>query len=314
MNTLDIALCYAKKAEQAKSRGKEFAMSFTYFANLKAQTHCSYSGAELKVTGPNGFSFERLNNDIGYVDGNVIVVTQELNKVRSDLNTTEDVLARIETHKESIKSRMNAVNSCKAKIGCLKKRIEDFVEEPRYEFKEKLVIPAWGHAQWRKAHDHALGVQHDINHVKASIEDNKALIIKWETKASKHSKSKIRNITATIEAQKSRLETLEKVSHNYDGFIGRLQKRLCKVRIVDSKVVEWTTDLKATTAALEGTLKNIEAINVTISKLEIVAEGLKKFENLSKMDKYRVELGLALDAPMTKVLKQKMAYNLTDRV
>ena len=71
MNTLEIAKCYATKAEQAKSRGKEFAMPFTYFANLKAQTHCAYSGIELKCTGPNGFSFERLNNDVGYVDGNV---------------------------------------------------------------------------------------------------------------------------------------------------------------------------------------------------------------------------------------------------
>lgn len=314
MNTLEIAKCYATKAEQAKSRGKEFALSFTYFANLKAQTHCAYSGIELKANGPNGFSFERLNNDVGYVDGNVIVVAQELNQVRSNLATSADVLERIEFHKAAIQSRDTACNLAKAKIGCLKKRISDADETPTYELRDKLVIPAWAHKQWRSAHTHALRIYRDIKTTEASIEENKSHIDKWAQSTSRHAKSKIKNINMTIEAQQQRLEALEKESHKYDGFIGRLSTRACNVKVVSPKVQDWINDLNTTTKLLEATRKNIDLINESIGKLEIVAEGLKKFENLGKTDKYRVQLGLPLNTPLSILLKNKIAYNLINKI
>lgn len=314
MNTLEIAKCYATKAEQAKSRGKEFALSFTYFANLKAQTHCAYSGIELKANGPNGFSFERLNNDVGYVDGNVIVVAQELNQVRSNLATSADVLERIEFHKDAIRSRVKACNSAKAKIGSLKKRISDADETPTYELRDKLVIPAALHAHWRKIHTHNQGVQRDLNHVKQLIEENMIHIIKWETKASKHSKTKIKNLEIMNSHHKERVEFLTKALCKYNGCIAKFEKRACKVQVVSPKVQDWTNDLNTTTKLLEATLKNIDLINESICKLEIVAEGLKKFENLGKTDKYRVQLGLPLNTPLSILLKNKITYNLINKI
>ena len=52
----------------------------------------------------------------------------------------------------------------------------------------------------------------------------------------------------------------------------------------------------------------------TVLAQAIVAEGLKKFENLGKTDKYRVQLGLPLNTPLSVLLKNKMAYNLITKI
>lgn len=80
--TNEVYTCYSAKRTNAKQRGIKFDMSFETFAALKKQTHCQYSGLPLK--GVHEFSFERIDNNIGYIDGNVIVVSRAINSARSN--------------------------------------------------------------------------------------------------------------------------------------------------------------------------------------------------------------------------------------
>lgn len=92
----EIMACFKAKRENAKQRKIHFDMSFISFKNLKEQTHCQYSG--FPFSDKHEFSFERIDNNIGYVDGNVIVVSRAINTARSNYTTESlpGVIARAE--------------------------------------------------------------------------------------------------------------------------------------------------------------------------------------------------------------------------
>lgn len=76
----------------AHRRNKEFNLDSLYLANILQQTHCAYSGVEFSPygeNGPNHMTLERIDNSIGYVKGNVIPVTHELNKMRGSFTMEE---------------------------------------------------------------------------------------------------------------------------------------------------------------------------------------------------------------------------------
>lgn len=60
--------------ESAAKRGKEMTLTLPHVEKLLAQTHCAYSGEKFENRKGEYLSFERFNNDIGYIEGNVIAV------------------------------------------------------------------------------------------------------------------------------------------------------------------------------------------------------------------------------------------------
>lgn len=76
----------------ARRRKKDFNLSIKYLSNILAQTHCAYSGEEFDTTDAGRLTLERFNNDLGYIEGNVIPVKNKYNMIRSD-HTLENLIS-----------------------------------------------------------------------------------------------------------------------------------------------------------------------------------------------------------------------------
>jgi hypothetical protein len=85
----------AKKLVQLKqsadSRGIEFSLSFKTVKKLMISQKCYYTGKRF-TTGLNARSVDRVDSTIGYVDGNVVPCTVEINQKKSNLTHNEIVL------------------------------------------------------------------------------------------------------------------------------------------------------------------------------------------------------------------------------
>ena len=74
--------------KSAKQRGKMFNLTHFYIYNLLNQQYCAYSG---EVLSNSNTTFERIDNNKGYVIGNVIPVVERLNQLRED-NTIDEMI------------------------------------------------------------------------------------------------------------------------------------------------------------------------------------------------------------------------------
>jgi len=93
---------YTNRKSNAKRMGKEFTIAFE---DMAFPTHCPALGIELdygKKRGrpeDNSPSFDRVDNDLGYIKGNVIVVSQLANRIKNSA-TPEQVIAVGEFYKK----------------------------------------------------------------------------------------------------------------------------------------------------------------------------------------------------------------------
>ena len=79
-------------SQSASSRNIYFCMTFSEVKRLLALNKCYFTGVKLNsIHGdPNQLSFDRVDNDKGYVDGNVVVCSSEFNSIKGNL-TIEQV-------------------------------------------------------------------------------------------------------------------------------------------------------------------------------------------------------------------------------
>lgn len=70
----------------ASSRNIEFNLSFKRMKQLMTQKTCYYSGETLVdgIQCASQRTIERVNNNLGYIDSNVVAVTQKYNSVKSN--------------------------------------------------------------------------------------------------------------------------------------------------------------------------------------------------------------------------------------
>jgi len=90
----DIKLCtqYLRQRDHAINRKIPFNLSLKKFRQLKQTTHCYYTGIKL-ITGeeasPTAWSLDRLDNNKGYEDNNVVVACHIINAKKSNLTIDE---------------------------------------------------------------------------------------------------------------------------------------------------------------------------------------------------------------------------------
>src|SRR5699024_11677600 len=102
----------------AKRRGKDFNLTSKYIANLLSQEFCAYSGERFDENSTQDkVSFERFNNDLGYVEGNVIPVKVKYNGLRADLYLDE--LKRADRKSTRLNSSHVSISYA---VFCLKKK------------------------------------------------------------------------------------------------------------------------------------------------------------------------------------------------
>ena len=90
----DYVVC--KKLVQLKqsaiSRGIEFDLSFRTVKRLLLQKNCYYTGKKMTNTGLNARSIDRVDSSLGYIEGNVVACTTDINSKKTNLSVEEIML------------------------------------------------------------------------------------------------------------------------------------------------------------------------------------------------------------------------------
>jgi hypothetical protein len=86
---IDIAQKMMQLKQSAASRNLDFSLSFRTVKFLLTQKKCYYTGVVFEETGPNVRSIDRVDSSKGYLDGNVVACTVDINAKKSNLSVNE---------------------------------------------------------------------------------------------------------------------------------------------------------------------------------------------------------------------------------
>jgi ATP adenylyltransferase/5',5'''-P-1,P-4-tetraphosphate phosphorylase II len=86
VSDLEVAKKLISIASSAKDREIDFDMSFKKVKQLLERETCYYTGVKFEEEGEFKRSFDRVLNDKGYVDDNVVVCTVQFNGKKKDLS------------------------------------------------------------------------------------------------------------------------------------------------------------------------------------------------------------------------------------
>ena len=89
LTDLDVARKMLNLKQSADSRNIKFELSFNTLKKLMEQKKCFYTGRELDAKGDYSISIERIDNKLGYVEGNVVACTVEINRKKTDITLEE---------------------------------------------------------------------------------------------------------------------------------------------------------------------------------------------------------------------------------
>lgn len=86
---IEVAKKLVNIHSSAQSRNLEFDLSFDYVRKLLEYTTCFYTNVQFTEDGPHSRSFDRVDNDKGYVIGNVVACTTDINGKKNNLTIDE---------------------------------------------------------------------------------------------------------------------------------------------------------------------------------------------------------------------------------
>lgn len=86
---LEVAKKMLNLKQSADSRNIKFDLSFLTLKGLMEQKKCFYTGRAFEGKGDLALSIDRIDNKIGYVDGNVVACTVEINRKKTDITIEE---------------------------------------------------------------------------------------------------------------------------------------------------------------------------------------------------------------------------------
>lgn len=270
-SSVELAQQYIAKSLNAKKRNKEFSLSLIAFANIKSQTHCAYSGVEFDENNP--MSLERVDNNVGYVDGNVIPVLTILNSVRGDLDF------------KNIDERIEFLS---LKIATLFPKDENFTTSQKRLFDVKR----------QKKYSNLLTVNRFLKKKVKGCEDDlkktndRLLIQKLNKKQQKHFEDVVCSLETKINRMTKQIKANEKTLENI--YLGAPIAPTNRVK--NNKNFVDVSEIKRNEKLIE--------------RLKIVKQGLAKFQNLSETDKQKLKHGLPLSTSRYSLIKQKMSKSM----
>lgn len=119
----------AKKLHFDK-RGIHFDLPDWYLALLYRCTHCFYTGE--KFTKGNNLTLERIDNDKGYIVGNVIPVCNDANAKKSNFDDRQ-IVEHIEKLEEKVEYQKHTLEIVSEKMCCIENATRKFIETNDYE-------------------------------------------------------------------------------------------------------------------------------------------------------------------------------------
>ncbi len=91
LTDVQIASKLVSKQHSSKSRGIEFDLSFKEMKKVLTAKKCYITGVALNnvENDPHKLTIDRIDNDKGYVDGNVVACSYEMNSLKSNLTVKQ---------------------------------------------------------------------------------------------------------------------------------------------------------------------------------------------------------------------------------
>ncbi|ARB05800.1 hypothetical protein fHeYen901_27 [Yersinia phage fHe-Yen9-01] len=205
--------------ESAARRGKEMTLSLGHIENLIAQTHCAYSGEKFEYgKGQEYSSFERFNNDIGYVEGNVICVKSKYNRIRDshNLDSLRDALK--EAQLDLVLTKKGKVRKNKETSFCVKYRKIKNVLKVKKDIEKQLAkrIKA---EKIMSAPNKKLSAQQkkDLCNIRLNIESYKIALTDTQLTC-------IKNSISIVPVNSEKIKALESKVHAYDILVRGLER------------------------------------------------------------------------------------------
>jgi hypothetical protein len=91
ISDVEVAKKLVNIHSSAQSRSLEFNLTFEYVKKLLEYTTCYYTNVQFTEDGIYARSFDRVDNDKGYVVGNVVACTVDINGKKNNLSIDEIV-------------------------------------------------------------------------------------------------------------------------------------------------------------------------------------------------------------------------------
>ena len=88
---IEVAKKLVNIHSSAQSRNLDFDLTVEYVKKLLEYNTCFYTNVQFTEDGPNARSFDRVDNDRGYVIGNVVACTTDINGKKNNLTIDEIV-------------------------------------------------------------------------------------------------------------------------------------------------------------------------------------------------------------------------------
>jgi hypothetical protein len=89
LTDLDVARKMLNLKQSADSRSIKFDLSFNTLKKMMEQKKCFYTGRQFDSKGDFSLSIDRIDNKLGYVEGNVVACTVEINRKKTDITLEE---------------------------------------------------------------------------------------------------------------------------------------------------------------------------------------------------------------------------------
>lgn len=89
ISDIEVAKKLINIFQSAQDRKLQFNLSFEYVKKMLEYKTCYYTGKTFTEDGPLARSFDRVDSDKGYIEGNVVACTIEINGKKSNLSFDE---------------------------------------------------------------------------------------------------------------------------------------------------------------------------------------------------------------------------------
>ena len=89
LRDIEVAKKMLKIYQSAEDRSLEFDLSFETVKQLLLDPNCYYTERLFEESGPFARSFDRIDSNKGYVEGNVVACTIDINSKKSNLSFEE---------------------------------------------------------------------------------------------------------------------------------------------------------------------------------------------------------------------------------
>lgn len=89
ISDIEVAKKMINIHQSAADRKLEFNLSFEYVKRLLEYKTCYYTGKTFTEEGSESRSFDRIDSDLGYIEGNVVSCTIDINGKKSNLSYEE---------------------------------------------------------------------------------------------------------------------------------------------------------------------------------------------------------------------------------